>query len=242
MSTATLVRRACDAAGRLYRRGSFGAHVLTPLSGTAAAQAIPLLLAPLITRLYEPEDFGVFALYAGVSTIVTGLATARYDLAIVLPERDEDAIGLVLGALLVALALSAATALALLLTANVPMPAKLGGIRQYLWILPAAVMGTGVAQVFQYWARRCGAYLRLSSSRVASGVGSPAGQVTLGALGLGAWGLVIGSFLGQVAATGALLVGVSMEGAGSALRGRGPVLGNLRRYADGCGPTSATSA
>jgi O-antigen/teichoic acid export membrane protein len=163
---------------------------------------------------------------------VTGLATARYDLAIVLPERDEDAIGLALGALLAALALSAATALALLLTGGVPMPAKLGGIRQYLWILPVAVMITGVAQVLQYWALRRGAYLRLSSSRVAAAVGSAAGQVTLGALGLGAWGLVLGSFLGQVTATGALLVGVSMAGVGSALRGRGPVLDTLRRYAD----------
>ncbi len=33
------------------------------MTGTTIAQAIPIAISPILTRIYTPEDFGVFALF-----------------------------------------------------------------------------------------------------------------------------------------------------------------------------------
>ena len=75
-------------------KGSFAAHVLTLMTGATIAQAIPIAIAPILTRLYTPSDFGVFALFSSLVSLAAIIATGRYELAIMLPEDDQDAINL----------------------------------------------------------------------------------------------------------------------------------------------------
>ncbi|MEA1954754.1 MAG: translocase, partial [Campylobacterota bacterium] len=64
------------------------------MTGTTIAQAIPIAISPILTRIYTPEDFGVFALFIAITAIFGGIANARYELAIMLPKKDEDAINI----------------------------------------------------------------------------------------------------------------------------------------------------
>ena len=66
------------------------------MSGTALAQAMSLIVAPVLSRLYRPEDFGIFAMYLAVLTLAAPIVSVRYELAIVPAESDEDAFGLLL--------------------------------------------------------------------------------------------------------------------------------------------------
>ena len=47
---------------KLKPKSEFAKNVLTLMTGTTIAQAIPIAISPILTRLYTPEDFGVFAL------------------------------------------------------------------------------------------------------------------------------------------------------------------------------------
>ena len=60
------------------------------MSGTALAQAIPLALSPILTRLYSPEDFGLLAIYMSIAALGGAVVSLKYDLAIIIPEKDED--------------------------------------------------------------------------------------------------------------------------------------------------------
>jgi O-antigen/teichoic acid export membrane protein len=80
---------------KLKPKSEFSRNVLTLMTGTTIAQAIPIAISPILTRIYTPEDFGVFALYMSVVSIVSVVATGRYELAIMLPKKDEDAINIV---------------------------------------------------------------------------------------------------------------------------------------------------
>ena len=62
---------------------------LTLLAGGAAAQLVPLLLGPWLTRLYTPEAFGLYHLLAAVAANLTVVACARYEFA--LPMVADDA-------------------------------------------------------------------------------------------------------------------------------------------------------
>src|SRR5690606_9512079 len=77
---------------RILPRSKYARNVATLISGSAVAQAIPVAISPILTRIYTPEEFGIFATYLGIAAIASVLVTGRYELAIMLPERDEDAI------------------------------------------------------------------------------------------------------------------------------------------------------
>jgi O-antigen/teichoic acid export membrane protein len=64
------------------------------MTGTAIAQAIPIGISPILTRIYTPDNFGVFAIFFSITTIFGTIASARYELAVMLPEREEDAINI----------------------------------------------------------------------------------------------------------------------------------------------------
>lgn len=91
---------------RWLPRGSFVRNVAVLAGGTAAGQAIVVLASPVLTRLYTPEDFGVLAVYASLLCVLSTVATLRYELAIPLPKRDEDAAALVVLCLVIVLGMS----------------------------------------------------------------------------------------------------------------------------------------
>ena len=73
------------------RRSTFINHVLTLVTGTAISQAIAVGLSIPLARLYTPDDFGHFAIFASITAFASAIASLRYDLAIVLPKSDEVA-------------------------------------------------------------------------------------------------------------------------------------------------------
>jgi len=66
-------------------------NVLTLMTGTTIAQAIPIATSPFLTRLYTPADFGLLSLFMNLTVILSVVATGRYDLALMLPKEDKKA-------------------------------------------------------------------------------------------------------------------------------------------------------
>jgi O-antigen/teichoic acid export membrane protein len=76
---------------KLNLKSEFSRNVLMLLTGTFLAQLIPLGVSPLLTRIYTPYDFGLFAFLLGVTTIFTSVFNGRYDAAILVPKEDMEA-------------------------------------------------------------------------------------------------------------------------------------------------------
>ena len=74
---------------KLKSKSEFSKNVLTLMTGTTIAQAIPIAISPILTRIYTPEDFGVFALYLSIVSILVVFTTGQYDLAIMLPKYEK---------------------------------------------------------------------------------------------------------------------------------------------------------
>lgn len=54
-----------------------------------------MIVFPVISRLYSPEEFGLLALLFSIHTIALLFATGQFELAIVLPKKDENALKLI---------------------------------------------------------------------------------------------------------------------------------------------------
>lgn len=65
--------------------------ILTLTLGTGISQAIPLLFSPLLTRLYSPREFGSFALYFSIITILSSFSTGKYEQALAIAKNKTEA-------------------------------------------------------------------------------------------------------------------------------------------------------
>ena len=53
-----------------FTKDDFNSNIVKLVLGTGFSQVLPIALMPILTRLYSPEDFGVFAVYLAVSGIL----------------------------------------------------------------------------------------------------------------------------------------------------------------------------
>lgn len=95
----------------LARRNGFGADLLVQSSGTILSQIIPILIAPLLTRLFSPVDFGLYGTIVSISTLLAIFITLRVDHGVMVAESEESAKTTATLALILALAGSLAFAL-----------------------------------------------------------------------------------------------------------------------------------
>ena len=206
----------------------------TLLTGGALAQLVPLLLGPVLARLFSPEAFGLFTAFATIAASVAVVACARYEYALPMAHDDAEAAALLSLALRIwvgVVALSVPLAWALHAAGRLPVA----------WALPLSVAATGLLQLLMMWSNRAEAYGALAASRFVQYAGAALLQVALGwwlwrgsAAGAdAAWALVLGPVI-AVALAAPLLARTAPAGGWSALwRVPGHAMRSVaRRYRD----------
>jgi len=181
---------------RVLFTSSFVRSVTVLVGGTAFAQGVALLALPLLTRLYSPTEFGILGVFVALLGMISVSAAGRYEVALPLPERDQDAVNLLAVALLCGLLTTAATAAAVsLFAAEISSLMRMPAVVSYLWMLPPAVALTCAYAVFQFWATRRMAFARVARTRAEQAIGGAGTQLLLGWIGSGAFGLIAGQIV-----------------------------------------------
>lgn len=179
----------------------FNRNVLTLMTGSTISLAIPIAISPILTRIYTPEDFGVFSLYLAITTIIAVVATGRYELAIMLPKKDVYASDILILSLIVSLIISLITFL-IIFFFNSQITNILGSqeISQWLYLLPFSILLVGFYNSFTYWINRKKKYKKMAQNKVIQSGSMATMQVSLGLLKNNNNGLIIGWFFGQLIA------------------------------------------
>ncbi len=182
-------------------KSQFSRNILTLMTGTTIAQAIPIAISPILTRMYTPEEFGLFALYVAIASIFAVIVTGRYELAIMLPLKDGDAANVVLLSLLIAVFVSISLLIIIILfSMEISLMLEAEKIRPWLYLLPITTFVVGAYNSFNFWHNRKKRFINMSQSKVLQSSTMGGGQVGLGSLKVGSTGLIIGWLMGQVIA------------------------------------------
>jgi len=185
--------------------GRFARSVTLLAGGTALGQAITVLVSPILTRLYTPEDFGIFGVYASILGIVTVVASLRYEYALPLPEDDETAANILVLCFLLLLGMTTLSWFAIQGLGNrIVSWANVPGLQPYLWLIPLGVLGAGTYQILNYWAVRKRDFPRIARTRLSRGMARAALQVGVGFAHSGPLGLLLGQFAGETAGSASL--------------------------------------
>ena len=184
-----------------FIKKSLDKNILILMGGTLLSQLIPLAISPLLTRLFSPEEFGMFGVYFSITMIISVFITGRYEMAIILPEEDKDAANIVALSLLITTLISGLLFfLVLVFKYPVSVLLKSPGIENKLFLLPVTMFAIGSYQTFNYWNNRKEKYKRLALSRVTRSVNTSGASLVLGYTSFKSAGLILGDTIGQSAA------------------------------------------
>jgi len=180
---------------------------LTLLSGTTIAQAVTFLIYLILPRLYTPAEMGVFALFMNLVSVLSVFSTGRYELAIMLPAKDIDALRVSGISMIICFMVTALLAVLILIFNNL-ITNMLGEPHLSFWLyfVPISFFLTGFTQTATLWANRNKSFRLIAQSTVCQGVSSSGIKLGLGFISAGSAGLLIGALIGQVATAFWLLI------------------------------------
>jgi O-antigen/teichoic acid export membrane protein len=191
---------------KLKPKSEFSKNVLTLMTGTTIAQAVPIAISPILTRIYTPEDFGVFALFIAISSIFGSIANGRYELAIMLPKKDEDAINIfALGFIITSVISVLLLVLVVLFNDYFTKLLNNSEISIWLYLMPVTVFFIGLWNILNYFNNRKKQYKDLAKATIIKSIVTAVVQLSIGFIKQGATGLISGQILSQFFANTKLL-------------------------------------
>jgi O-antigen/teichoic acid export membrane protein len=183
-------------------KSEFTKNSFTLTFGTIIAQCIPILLQPVLRRIYSPEDFGTLAVYLNVFGILTIIAALRYESAIVLPKNDNEAANVLSLSVIITFLSSLFFLLVLLFLKNkivefINFPKKYAN---YLFFLPLTTFLYSVFQCMNFWLIRQKAFKASSINKISRRTAEGVIQLLLGIVKLPV-GLLLGDLAGNLTNT-----------------------------------------
>ena len=189
---------------KLRPKSEFSRNVLTLMTGSTIAQAIPIAISPILTRLYTPEDFGIFALYIGIVGFIAIIIAGRYELAIVLPTSDREAINILALSLLITITLVTILSVVIsLFKDSILLALNAQQIGNLLYLVPLSLLLSGLNQSFKYWSNRKKYFQNISLSQISQTSSSVSMQLIFAYIYQGV-GLIVGNIVGMAVAFGVL--------------------------------------
>ncbi len=184
-------------------KSEFTKNVLTVMTGAGMAQAITLVFSPILTRIFTPEEFGVFYLFSSLADILFIPATGRYEMAVLVPKKEKEAANTVWAAGIIATFFSI-----LLLIIVFLFNQKIGiwlnepKIGKWLYLLPPTIFIRGWLMSFHYWQNRHKRFKIITGGKIAESTINVSSRIGMGLLQFGTGGLIVGTLLARIGTLG----------------------------------------
>ena len=205
-------------------------QVFTLSSGTSFAHLITVLSYFVLTQIYSPANIGDFSFFHSAIVILSILATATFEFAIVLPENRERGIGL----LAVAVINTGIVTILLTLLAALLYPYLTALLNIKVGLLFFIIPGTFLVGIFNsltYWYVRNNQYGELSKGKIVQSSTTAVAQIGSGILNWLSYGMIGGYVIGRTIANIYLFLRASFYNTRKILSGR-YLIALAKKYSD----------
>lgn len=176
------------------------------VSGTMIANIIPLIISPILARLYAPEAFGIYGLYISIVNIATIAFTGRYELAIFLAKSRGEALDLLNLSTIIGIVLIVVGYLAIVILV-IFSPEITASSHLWIWAVPITAFLIAVNRTLVNYSSYLRDYRNVAINKVSKSLNVGLFKTLLYTLSKGI-GLILGNLLGifiTVMSYGALL-------------------------------------
>ena len=160
------------------------------LSANIVAQVIGLIVYPILTRMYAPEDFGLMNLFLSISGILVILSTAEYYNAIVLPKKDTEGVWIAYLCTGILLLIVGATGISVFFSDEIAQVFNTPALANYYWLLPISILISGSWNILNYWYIRHTQYSSISKYQLSQSTFSAVAKIGFGYAGILQGGLI----------------------------------------------------
>ena len=191
----------------------FNKNVLILSGGTVVAQTLTIFISPILTRLYSPEDFGTYAIFLSIVSIVSVISCGRYELAIMLPEKDEDAINVAALAFIINTTVSLLFFFLILIFKDPILNLlKADSLSFWIYLAPLTIFFIGLFYILNYTNNRFKLYKDISKATIMRSIVNASMQLLMGVLKTGFSGLISGQIISQIVANTKLFYNIQNKG------------------------------
>jgi O-antigen/teichoic acid export membrane protein len=179
-----------------YIKTDFVKNASILIGGTFFAQFISILISPLLTRIYSPEQMGDLNIYLKIVGFVSTVATARYEMSIPLPKSDSHAYLIYKLAIKISFFILLFTFLLSLIHLVISGLSIFNILFALICLLSAIFII--LTNIGTNWAIRKKQFKKISYSRMTNSITSNGLRWTFGVLNFGSLGLLAASLLGYI--------------------------------------------
>ena len=140
------------------------------LTGNTISQLIPFAVASFLTRIYLPEEFGLFSNVLAISTLFGIVSCGRLELAIPLPKEKNSAQDILFTALVFTGAVTIISVLVYVFSTSIGHFYNDKDLPNYLFYVPICVLSFGLLGVTNNWILRNKDYKVLSSIKIVQSI------------------------------------------------------------------------
>ena len=174
----------------------FLSNVIKLFSATLAGQILGIIVTPVLSRLYSPADYGVFQLFFSIVSIIAVFSCFSYSSAIQLPEKDEDAAGIVvLSVLLIVITTVITSIFFLVFSGYFESLLNAPGFSIYILLLPLALLSSSIASVLVCWLSRKEDFGIIARGNFLGSVSGKGVSLGYGVLSPSPFGLILGTIV-----------------------------------------------
>ena len=181
------------------------------LSGNTISQIIPFILAPILTRLFSPEEFAVLANFMAIVGVIGIISTGRLEMAIAIPKDHKKAQEIVFTGFIITLFLGLISILIPLFAYQIGEMYNDKKLPIFLWLVPFSVISYGLLGLCSNWNLRQERFQQLSIGKISQSIINNCLAALLGYIAWGVYGLVIAWLLSQYVNIIILLIGVNRK-------------------------------
>jgi O-antigen/teichoic acid export membrane protein len=168
------------------------------MSGTAVSQGILIFATPILTRIFTPENFGIFALYLSIVGTLSLISSWKYELAIMLPKKREDAEALVFLSIIITV-FTSLLAFVILLLFKVQLIKNVNNISFFLFLIPIGILLNGLLQIYNAWGARNEQFKFIANSNVVKSGITVGSQLLFAFVKVSSLSLIYGNVVGVLA-------------------------------------------
>lgn len=185
---------------RKYSASPFVRNVSKLTGGTAIAQLISLVTAPVLYRMYSKEFYGTLGVFMAIAGVLGAVSSMQYIQAVIIEKEDHDAMQAMWLVRIINMSLTFISLIVVFFYGDI-ISAWLHNelLADWIILLPVSIFFSGQNELFRIWANRKGKFVIMTWNGLLIAVLVPVISISVGILhNDGPMGLFLGLLAGQI--------------------------------------------
>ncbi|MBN2521614.1 MAG: oligosaccharide flippase family protein [Bacteroidales bacterium] len=183
---------------KVHIKSEFVRNSLTLSLGTTISQAFPMLLYPVLGRIYTPAEFGLLATLTSIIAILIVLSTGKYENGILIADTKQDAANIIGLVLIMSFSILLISFIVLQLFANqFSLWFNEPQLKKWFFVCPLTAFAIIIFNCYNEWCVRNKYFTSLSWNKITNSSSVTLSKVLFGFVKIFSNGLVVGDLIGR---------------------------------------------